>query len=251
MLERYLSTGSHYKGNELFLDVKEGGIISGNERVYEPHVYPVLVSSVSAEQVASGILVSPTLVLDVTQKCNFACRYCPYHAEDNLYVVKDGNSCSKVANPDLRVEQVLPLVDFLCQGRRQRTASALALSFYGGEPLLNKEFLRRVVIYCVRNWKDETAFHINTNGSCISDEDIEFFIRHNISLSISLDGGRASNRNRVFKGSHGRETFFRVVQSLEKIRSRSEVYYRDKVMISSVLSSSTCVDEFLAFLRVW
>lgn len=83
------------------------------------------------------------LTFEVTDDCNLRCKYCGY---GELYSGYDDRKARYMT-----FDQIHPLVDCLAaMWRSHRTDSKEPLtyfSFYGGEPLLNVPFIRKVVDY--------------------------------------------------------------------------------------------------------
>ena len=63
------------------------------------------------------------------------------------------------------------------------------ISFYGGEPLLAFELIKKSVDYILgKKLKKKFQFALTTNGSLLNTEMLEFFSRHKFSLLLSFDG---------------------------------------------------------------
>jgi len=67
-------------------------------------------------------------------------------------------------------------------------ASEISITFVGGEPLLKKELLKKIVEGCHKYEKHVFLFSILTNGLLLDENFINFSINNNISISLSLDG---------------------------------------------------------------
>ncbi len=112
------------------------------------------------------------LLLKLTGACNFDCTYC-YDYEPKRF---------KARLPQERIEE---LISFLLA--RQ---DGLALIFHGGEPLLRFEAIEQTVEFALREAGDDkrVSFSVQTNGSLLTDEIVDFLLRHDFSIGISLDG---------------------------------------------------------------
>jgi len=91
----------------------------------------------------------------------------------------------------------------------------LTISIYGGEPLLNKKNLFKIIEKYGNN-HDGIEFYwiVNTNGSLLTEEDAIFLKKHNIDVHISCDGyAEIHNQNRVDKFGNG--TFEKTKKALE------------------------------------
>ena len=100
-------------------------------------------NKISTEFLRYNLLRLPQLVFEVTDACNLRCKYCGY-AE--LYGGYD-----KRENLYFPFERAKILIDYLYGLWRENgikeTCSPITISFYGGEPLLNVPFIKRVIDY--------------------------------------------------------------------------------------------------------
>lgn len=123
------------------------------------------------------------LCLHVAHTCNLGCEYCfagqgRYRGEREVMSFETGRAA----------------IDFLVEhsGRRRN----LEVDFFGGEPLMCWETVKRIVAYargrereCGKNFR----FTLTTNGLLIDDEVIEFCNREMHNVVLSLDGRREVN----------------------------------------------------------
>ena len=81
------------------------------------------------------------------------------------------------------------------------------LAFLGGEPLINRDVLRRTVAYAQSRAdarRQKIGYSITTNGTLITQEDVEFFSAMGFAVTVSLDGPQdAHDGLRPFKGGCG------------------------------------------------
>jgi uncharacterized protein len=139
------------------------------------------------------------LLLKLTGACNFDCTYC-YDYEPKRFKAR------------LSQERIEELVSFLLA--RQK---GLALIFHGGEPLLRFEAIEKTVTFALREAGPDkrVSFSIQTNGSLLNDEIVDFLIRHEFSIGISLDGvSEAANTLRAVR--RGRSALTVVHDLLER-----------------------------------
>ena len=120
-----------------------------------------------------------TLVLSVASGCNLACRYC------YCGVCRD-ELPDKGLMPE---ETALRAVDRLFASADPKTG--VRVTFFGGEPLLNKRVIRSVVVRCnelaaARGQK--AGYSMTTNATLMDDEMAELIVKNNFGLMASLDG---------------------------------------------------------------
>lgn len=168
------------------------------------------------------------LVLGVTEDCNFRCKYCAYSGlyEDN----RTHTSRSMTTDVALRA------LDFFLS-RADETRDLVALSFYGGEPLLEFGLIQEVVPRFRASVSErEHIVSITTNGSLLRRAEIrDFLVTNDISLTVSLDGPASIHDHwrvsRIGKGTHKR-----VVEGLEALREDHPGYYRSRVQFNAVVA---------------
>lgn len=109
------------------------------------------------------------IVLILGTACNFNCRYCVQH--------ENKPRCKKTIHPD--VIDWLKKVSYKLPQKLKPT-----IMFFGGEPLLYREAIHQVV----DQLKDSFKYGITSNGSLLTEEDVEYFNENNIQFVLSHDG---------------------------------------------------------------
>lgn len=136
------------------------------------------------------------LILNLSEYCNLACRYC--YAEEGSY---GQNKKTNVMSLETVKEVIKRTYELYPKG-------ITTIQFFGGEPLLNKSVMKEAVKwineYASKLSIDKPLYTMVTNGTLIEDEDIMFFNDYFASITISLDGNKEVNDyNRVFKNNKG------------------------------------------------
>lgn len=177
------------------------------------------------------------LVLELTRSCNMACTYC---IDGEAYDQKDclGPSVNMSENTALRG------VDYLLDHSSEQT-QPLAISFYGGEPLLQFSLLKTVVKYAKKHSRQsgkDIVFSITTNGTLITRDIAEYLIKNSVQIVISHDGPEeVHNCYRHFK--KGGRTYESVMSALEMIRDIDSVYFDRFVRCSVVVMPNSNLEE--------
>jgi uncharacterized protein len=121
-----------------------------------------------------------SLCLHVAHDCNLRCRYCFAGTGDFGH--------DRGLMPPAVAERA---VDFIIAGSGRRRHCEM--DFFGGEPLLNMDTVRRTVAY-VRRREAETGkvfkLTLTTNAVLLDEPTMEFLNAENIQLVLSLDGRR-------------------------------------------------------------
>lgn len=141
-----------------------------------------------------------------TLRCDHSCPYCQVSRQSEDRAAYDMSTA--VADRAL---------DFVFRS----PSKALKIEFQGGEPLLNFDLLKYVVLAANRRNLDERrdlSFVIATTMSLLTDEILDFCAEHCIDLSTSLDGPeQLHNSNRPRPGRNSHQKF---VEGLERARDR-------------------------------
>ena len=178
----------------------------------------------------------PQLILGVTDECNFRCRYCVYGGDYENRRTHSKNYMS--------FETAKKAVDYylgFLTAKENTTFvhKSKAISFYGGEPLLNFKLIKNLVEYIKANYDyHNIEFRITTNGFLLTDNVIDFIVDNNISIAISMDGPKEEHdRNRVLKG--GGKTYDIVFQNISKMREKYKDYFFEKVQLQACYDTKT------------
>ena len=146
------------------------------------------------------------LCLHVAHTCNLNCSYCfasqgKYHGERAVMPFEVGKQA----------------LDFLIAHSGSRRN--LEVDFFGGEPLMNFDVVKRLVAYA-RSIEQEHGKHfrftLTTNGMLIDDDVIEFANRECHNVVLSLDG-RKEIHDRFRKDYAGNGSWERIVPKFQKL----------------------------------
>ena len=180
-----------------------------------------------------------TLILQVTQNCNLRCEYCIY----------SGSYKNRVHNNKrMNFEMAKKGIDYLIL--HSSDCPILNISFYGGEPLLEMELIKKSIAYANDlSIGKEINYSLTTNGTLLTIEEINFFVENNVSLVFSLDGPEdVHNKSRKFLDGKG--SFDLLISNILFIKESYPDYYRTHVSYSTVLNVEngfSCVDDFISY----
>lgn len=158
------------------------------------------------------------LCLHIAHDCNLACRYC--FAEEGEYHGRRALMSYEVGRAAL---------DFLIANSGNRRN--LEVDFFGGEPTLNLEVVKRLVAYGREQEKlhnKNFRFTLTTNGVLLNEDVMEFANREMANVVLSIDGRKEVNdRMRPFRngtGSYG--LIVPKFQQFAKSRNQKQYYVR-------------------------
>lgn len=155
------------------------------------------------------------LCLHIAHSCNLTCSYCfagqgRYHGESALMSYDTGKRA----------------LDFLIEN--SGTRHNLEVDFFGGEPLLNFDVVKRLVEYARSIEKEKNKnfrFTLTTNGMLVDDDVIDFCNREMSNVVLSLDG-RKEVHDRYRVDHAGRGSWDVIVPKFQKfVREREDKNY--------------------------
>ncbi len=158
------------------------------------------------------------LCLHVAHTCNLNCAYC--FASQGKYQGERALMSEEVGKRAL---------DFLIENSGDRTN--LEVDFFGGEPLMNFDVVKKLVAYARLREKESGKrfrFTLTTNGVLIDEDVIAFANREMSNVVLSLDGRKEiHDRYRVDHAGRGSwETIVPKFQKLVKERGGKNYYMR-------------------------
>ncbi len=166
----------------------------------------------------------------LTGRCNMDCSYCA--ARYMIHAKEPGL---------LTLEQLERAAEIIASDGvvRERHGGRAKISFTGGEPMLEFPLIERAVRH-IRARHPDWEFDVSTNGTLLTPERLEFFVRNGVGLSVSLDGfGRVNDSHRRFVS--GKASAFGVVE--RSLRAGlDDPRYRDMFHVAATLTSRTIGD---------
>ncbi|MDO4305169.1 MAG: SPASM domain-containing protein, partial [Bacillota bacterium] len=124
-------------------------------------------------------------------------------------------------------------IDFLHE--HSECSSQVAFGFYGGEPLLEFELIKKSVGYINQKFFGKRkTFVITTNATLLNEEKLRFFMENDFSIMISLDGPESvQDGNRVFADNES-GTFETIIEKLKMIEKIAPDYL-EKISFNAVI----------------
>lgn len=158
------------------------------------------------------------LCLHIAHTCNLNCEYCfasqgKYHGDRALMSFEVGKRA----------------IDFLIENSGSRVN--LEVDFFGGEPLMNFDVVKRIVAYArsIEKGKNKNfRFTLTTNGMLVDDDVIEFANKECHNVVLSLDG-RKEVHDHLRKTVNGKGSYDIIVpkfQEFVKKRGNKGYYVR-------------------------
>ena len=164
-------------------ELKEAGQLF-TEDIYEPYI----------DNFKDRPTVVKALCLHIAHDCNLACKYC--FAEEGEYHGRRALMSYEVGKKAL---------DFLVANSGSR--KNLEVDFFGGEPTMNFEVVKRLVEYgrSIEEANNKKfRFTLTTNGILLNDEILDFANKEMSNIVLSIDGRKEINDlMRPTRNNHG------------------------------------------------
>ena len=196
----------------------------------------------SAPDVKRALANTSQIVFEVTEACNLNCKYCGF---GEFYSGFD-NRRDRTLDLDTAVKVLDYMVDLFESPLNRKYHKKIALSFYGGEPLLNMAFIKEMVHEAKLRKLTYKRFYfsLTTNGVLL-DRHMDFLAANDFSILISLDGNEKNNGYRLFPD--GSSSFETVYKNILKIRKKYPDYFKRSVYFISVLHDKNSSKEVSRF----
>lgn len=106
------------------------------------------------------------LILILTRECDFSCSYCPVKKERGAKMSWEIARKSLELFDEMRGEKI---------------------KFFGGEPLLEFDLIKKIVEYQAEKRRG-TKYELTTNGHLLDENKIEFMLKNDFDIHVSIDG---------------------------------------------------------------
>jgi uncharacterized protein len=150
------------------------------------------------ELTPSGVYLNPT------ERCNLNCTYC--------YLPGEQRSSGSHMSEEKLIASLGKLRDYfrsvMPEGRKPRAI------FHGAEPLMNKA----AVFAAIDAFSDDFVFGLQTNGTLLDDEAVDFLTSRNVSIGLSLDGPVAGITDATRQTWGGRSVHDKVLAAMDKLK---------------------------------
>lgn len=249
---------NEFEGNSLFLNGRKFSVLK-SEIIYYYKYFQFLEKNnyfkeirkvslndtrkYSEREIEFRIANTEQIVLEVTNECNLKCRYCGYGDFYSGFETRTGEM--------MDIKTAYAIIDYIISLKKKylsyiKTHKKFAISFYGGEPLLNFKLIKEVVEYVkkINLPHFEFLFSMTTNGVLL-EKHIEFLAENGFLLLISLDGDRESNVHRIFKNE--KESFQFVLNNIKMLQKKMPSYFKESVQFISVMHNKNFlrkIDDF-------
>ena len=194
------------------------------------------------EQVLRALNRPTILYLMMAQGCNFACTYCPIPTLAKRYgehLLSFEDAAGGIALWQKHIIEEQP-----------QDNNPYFLIFYGGEPLLNREVLERLLPYVAEEQSagrlpKRLNLMLCTNGSLVDERLSKLFAYHKVTVAVGVDGPREHN-DRIRITVNGDPTFTEIKRAVRQLVSDG---VRVVASVTITPSNARRLAEYPVFLR--
>ena len=186
---------------------------------YRRIIYQRLNKKIDGRILKRNIYQPPTrLILLLTHNCQLRCRYCRV----------------RKFPASMQNEVLFAGIDLLFTSERRD----IQLQFFGGEPLLSLDSLKKAVKYAEKinkKAKKNLLFVLTTNGILLEKDTLAFLKKHNFLIEFSIDG-EIESQLKTRMAYDGKNYYAKVINNLKHLFSSNLSHYS----ISVVMPGNVC-----------
>lgn len=197
---------------------------------------------VMPENIEYSIANVPQITFEVTDACNLKCEYCAYGKFYTNYDKRENQYLSF----DIVKRTLLFYRKVAMSHLNTSKIKDLLISFYGGEPLLNIELIKKTIDFVNKNFNASfsVSYQMTTNGLLLN-KYIDLLAKNKFQLLVSLDGNQDNNQYRVLNS--GKSSFQKVFLNIKKIQKDYPEYFTQYVNFNAVLHNKNNVAGIYEF----
>jgi uncharacterized protein len=191
--------------------------------------------------VKENIIHTRQIVFEVTDFCNLNCSYCGF---GNLYEGFDTRNLNNI-----NAHYAINLLKYIFNIKPSNKKNALYIGFYGGEPLLNMNFIKQIVKVAnqLKSEKEmDLSYSMTTNATLIH-KHIHFLVANKFRLLISLDGNEENHSYRSFS-KNNKNSFQKLIENMDMIQRDYPEYFASHVSFNAVLHNRNSVKDIYEFI---
>lgn len=200
-----------------------------------------IATTVDESLIQNGINQTRQIVYEVTGSCNLKCSYCVLGDFYESFDERNGKN--------IDINNAIKILKYILELKRRNNETRLTISFYGGEPLLNINFIKQIVntVNELNSKKEmDIDFMMTTNATLIHDY-VPFLVENNFSLLISLDGNEENDSYRLFR-KNGKGSFQTVIDNMDMIQKEYPDYFDNNIDFNAVLHNRNSVKDIYEFI---
>ena len=179
------------------------------------------------------------LILCSTEQCNLRCEYCIYY--DTKYQGKTPLKKMEFETAKKAISEFL---------ENSENSPRRCISFYGGEPLMNFELIKKCVEFVEeQNLLHDMDFTMTTNGLLLNREKADFLYQHRFIVSVSIDGPKEIH-NRYRTNTNIKDSFDTIITNVKYLISTDPDYWEESLDFIGVLAPPVDIEAITDFFEI-
>jgi uncharacterized protein len=162
------------------------------------------------------------ITLCMTEQCNMRCNYCVYSGKYADYRTHSTAS--------IELKTAYACVDLI----KYTTNDKVFISFYGGEPLIEIEKIKKIVIYAEKEINKDIVFSISTNGKLLNSQNLNYLKDKGFFIHISFDGPK-SIQDKYRLDIEGNGIFYHLMEVVKYLKSTYPAYYQTNISFNTTI----------------
>jgi uncharacterized protein len=176
------------------------------------------------------------IVLELTEKCNLRCGYCIYN---EAYTDK-----RNFGSQDMTKDIAKKAIDYA--GLHGDKDAGIAITFYGGEPLIKFDLIKYCIGYAQTTIKDrQVRFSMTTNLTLMTEEIAQYLASiKDLSIVCSIDGPK-NIHDSYRKDINGVGSFERAIKGLKILVQALGDSAKDRLVLSMVFGKPYSIEKLI------
>jgi len=198
-------------------------------------------TAVNESMVIESIIQTHQIVFETTDFCNLNCLYCSF---GELYQGYDMRNFKNI-----NTQNAVTLLKYIFELNPKNKNRNLSIAFYGGEPLLNINFIKEIVdvVNQLNAEKEINISYLMTTNATLLHKHIDYLVANKFRVLVSLDGNKENHSYRIFK-KNDENSFHQVIENIDMIQRDYSDYFNSYVNFNAVLHNRNSVKEIYDFI---
>jgi uncharacterized protein len=198
-------------------------------------------ATIDESMVKNNIAQTPQIVFETTDFCNLDCSYCSFGDFYEGFDIRN--------RKNINTSHAIILLKYIFDLKHKSKANKLYISFHGGEPLFNGDFVKQIVdvVNQLKSGKEmEIVYNMTTNATLLH-KYIHFLAENTFHLLISIDGNETNHSYRLFRRNK-ENSFRKVIENIDMVQRDYPEYFAEYVNFNAVLHNRNSVKDIYEFI---